>query len=175
VVAVDELLLREERELLVGNIVDTLSIAAHAESPAGAAVALVLDGSHSTVIDPVLARGPVAKLAASRRKEVALDRRGIEGTEILLGELLAGEISKLVKAEARTVGNVLVLLVETLDDLAVAKEVAEAKRLLGGTAIETVVGSLPFSPLLVDGNSSKRAHGTSVVCKTLHHFRKTCY
>jgi len=166
VVAVDKLLLREERKLLVSNIVGTLGIAADAERPAGTAVALVLDGSHSTVLNPVLARGPVAELGAGGRKEITLDGRGIEGMEVELGELLLGEISELGHAETSTVGNILILLVESLDDLAVAHEVAEATRLLLGTAIEAVVLSLTSSPLLVDGKAN-------LMSDTLKHIRKS--
>jgi len=104
VVAIDKLLLREDRELLLGNVVDTLGVAADAECPAGAAGALVLDRGDSTVLDPVLGLRPVAELGVGGRKEVALHARDIDLVEVLAGELLNREISKLVHAETGTLG-----------------------------------------------------------------------
>ena len=50
---VDELLLREGEELTSGDVVGTLERAGSGEGPAGAALALILDGGDGTTINPV--------------------------------------------------------------------------------------------------------------------------
>jgi len=57
VITINKLLLRKDRKLTMSNLVDTLHIASHRESPAAAAGFLVLDISHSTVVNPVLLGG----------------------------------------------------------------------------------------------------------------------
>jgi len=157
VIAINELLLREGRKLAVGDLVDTLHVASNRERPAAAALALVLDRSHSTVLNPVLLLGVVRERLVGGRKE--------RGTREVLGdlvkidgsELLRRKISELIEAEARTVGDILEHLVHLENKGLVGGEHADAVLLLLIGGILGLVLSLPGFPLLIDGIDNSKS------------------
>merc|ERR1719498_1945179 len=95
--AVHELLLGEAGELAGGDEGDALSRAGGGERPAGAALALVLDGGHGALGAPV--DGGREVHGAEVRELVVLGTGGgAEAADVLGGELLLGEVGELVEA-----------------------------------------------------------------------------
>jgi len=141
--AVNELLLRDGRKLLVGKELSTLHAASGRESPARAAVALVLDSSDSTVIDPVLGVRIVSKTVNSK-SVLAGGLDGLEA-EVLGGELVLSKISKLVKSELT-----LALTVEVTDESEVALEDTITVDVLSRVIVVLVVLDGPVDELVID-------------------------
>merc|ERR1712168_694320 len=109
-VTVHQVLLGEGDEVARGNGVSALDSSDGGESPAGAALALVLDRGDSAIISPVhgqrgLDIGKVSSLHALDRPE--------SGVEV--DKLVVGQISKLVDAQPVGVFACLVLSVVLLD------------------------------------------------------------
>jgi len=141
--AIDKLLLRDGRKLLVGKEVSTLHVASGRESPAGTAVLLVLDGSDGTVVDPVL-RGRIVTDVIGESLTAGHLSDG-HGTKVLGGELLLSEVSILVQSKGG-----LALTVEVTDKSEVALESVVAGDVLLGAVVHLVVLDGPVDELVID-------------------------
>jgi len=140
---VDKLLLRDNRELLVGNKVSTLHSTSGRESPARTTVGLVLNLGDSTIINPVLGSRVVTDgIRDSVDTRELTDRHH---TKVLGGELLLSKISKLVKSK-----DTLLLTVKVLNESKVALESLVADSLLLSTVVNLVVLDGPLNELVID-------------------------
>jgi len=141
--AVDELLLRDKRKLLVSKEVSTLHAASGRESPAGTAVGLILDLSDGTVVDPVLGGRVVSETINSK----SVLTRGLDGleAEVLGSELFLGKVSELVELEVS-----LALTVEVTDKSKVALVDLVAVDVLLGAIVVLVELDGPVDELVID-------------------------
>jgi len=104
--AVNELLLRERDKLAVLDEVSTLNSTSGGESPAGAALTLVLDGGDSTARAPVKSISSDSRLGGSIPSSEVASELAVDVLELvhLSRELLGGEVTELV--DSNSVGSI---------------------------------------------------------------------
>lgn len=147
---VDQLLLREGQQDVLGDLVETLKGAGGGESPAGAAVTLVLDGGDGTLGSPVEGLGggggEGGAVNGGGAVLISLDVGGLVHASGLLLEFLTGEVSELVDLHGEGLGGVGVV---GEDGSVVGGEDGSSQDLLGGGVFLVVFG-LPVSPEVVN-------------------------
>jgi len=161
--AVNELLLRERRKLLVGNKVDTLHVAGGREGPAGTARGLVLDASDGTVVDPVLAGGIVAKSVDLESGNLTGLGGNGHGTEVGGSKLLLSHVSKLVQGEEATA-----LTVEVTDKSPVGLESVELGNMLLSVLVALAKVRLPVGKVMIDISSESSSSESRKSVDSLH-------
>jgi len=155
VVAVDNLLLRERNKLVLPAVQEpcTLCSASSAESPAAAALALVLDRSHSALLHPAEVDRKLHASGTRKLHDVHLGPHGTlhTTTDVVEAAVLLGvKICILVETERGTTG----LTVQTTDFHGGTLEVGKAAAGLFVAGIVLVVGSHPGLELTARNNSS---------------------
>jgi len=160
--AIDKLLLRDERKVTVGDLVDTLHVASGREGPAGTAVGLILNVGHSTLITPIL--GVRIVDAGIISSSVGVDRLGDrDSTEVLGSELLLSQVSELVKSKVS-----LALTVEVTDKSGVALESVVAGDMLLSAVVHLIVLDGPVNELVIHVSGENTADKKSCNKDCLH-------
>jgi len=161
--AVNELLLGEGRKLLVGNKVDTLHVASGRESPARAALSLVLDGSDGTIGVPVLLLRIVTEAVDLEGSNLTGHGGDGHGAEVHRRELLLSHVSELVQGEEATA-----LTVEVTDKSPVGLEGVELGNVLLSVLVALAKLDLPVGEVLIDISSASSGGEDRESVDTLH-------
>jgi len=162
--AIDKLLLRDDRELLVGNKPGTLHAASGREGPAGTTVGLILNVGNSTVLTPILGVRIVTTTAVG---ESHTTRKLVDGesTEVLGSELFLSKIGKLVKSE-----HTLALTVKVTNKSVVALESIVAGNVLLSTVVDLTILDGPVNELIINvesesaGGENSKSNKDSLHC-----------